>query len=244
MQKKKFSLTQLIFMALMAAVMCIAGPLAVPIGPVPITLTNLVIYIAVGVLGTAQGTISYCLYLLLGMVGLPVFSGYAGGLGKLAGPTGGYLIGFIAMALIGGIVMEVSHRKLIPTLIGWFIGTAVDYLFGTLWFMYIMHTPSMASCVESVNTQPMVVLAFKLEIIWSPIFTVTPSIVTPGSSDATATLMREVESVPYGSQFDRVLNHAYRDGMTVRPISTTMATTLVLIRLRSCIKTRKIFFIV
>ena len=61
MQKKKFSLTQLIFMALMAAVMCIAGPLAVPIGPVPITLTNLVIYIAVGVLGTAQGTISYCI---------------------------------------------------------------------------------------------------------------------------------------------------------------------------------------
>ena len=49
MQKKKFTLTQLIFMALMAAVMCIAGPLAVPIGPVPITLTNLVIYIAVGV---------------------------------------------------------------------------------------------------------------------------------------------------------------------------------------------------
>ena len=140
MQKKKFSLTQLIFMALMAAVMCIAGPLAVPIGPVPITLTNLVIYIAVGVLGTAQGTISYCLYLLLGMVGL----------GKLAGPTGGYLIGFIAMALIGGIVMEVSHRKLIPTLIGWFIGTAVDYLFGTLWFMYIMHTTfmqTMAACV-------------------------------------------------------------------------------------------------
>ena len=150
MQKKKFSLTQLIFMALMAAVMCIAGPLAVPIGPVPITLTNLVIYIAVGVLGAAQGTISYCLYLLLGMVGLPVFSGYAGGLGKLAGPTGGYLIGFIAMALIGGIVMEVSHRKLIPTLIGWFIGTAVDYLLGTLWFMYIMHTTfmqTMAACV-------------------------------------------------------------------------------------------------
>ena len=150
MQKKKFSLTQLIFMALMAAVMCIAGPLAVPIGPVPITLTNLVIYIAVGVLGTAQGTISYCLYLLLGMVGLPVFSGYAGGLGKLAGPTGGYLIGFIAMALIGGIVMEVSHRKLIPTLIGWFIGTAVDYLFGTLWFMFVTKMNLSASLMMCV----------------------------------------------------------------------------------------------
>ena len=150
MQKKKFTLTQLIFMALMAAVMCIAGPLAVPIGPVPITLTNLVIYIAVGVLGTAQGTISYCLYLLLGMVGLPVFSGYAGGLGKLAGPTGGYLIGFIAMALIGGIVMEVSHRKLIPTLIGWFIGTAVDYLLGTLWFMFVTKMNLSASLMMCV----------------------------------------------------------------------------------------------
>ena len=137
-------------MALMAAVMCIAGPLAVPIGPVPITLTNLVIYIAVGVLGTTQGTISYCLYLLLGMVGLPVFSGYAGGLGKLAGPTGGYLIGFIAMALIGGIVMEVSHRKLIPTLIGWFIGTAVDYLLGTLWFMFVTKMNLSASIMMCV----------------------------------------------------------------------------------------------
>ena len=150
MQKKKFSLTQLIFMALMAAVMCIAGPLAVPIGPVPITLTNLVIYIAVGVLGTAQGTISYCLYLLLGMVGLPVFSGYAGGLGKLAGPKGGFLVGFIAMALIGGIVMEVSHRKLIPTLIGWFIGTAVDYLLGTLWFMFVTKMNLSASLMMCV----------------------------------------------------------------------------------------------
>ena len=139
MQKKKFSLTQLIFMALMAAVMCIAGPLAVPIGPVPITLTNLVIYIAVGVLGTTQGTISYCLYLLLGMVGLPVFSGYAGGLGKLTGPTGGYLIGFIAMILIGGIIMEKTNRNIVATCIAWVVGTAAAYLFGTIWFVYLMH---------------------------------------------------------------------------------------------------------
>ena len=57
------------------------------------------------------GTGSYGIYLLLGAVGLPVFSGFAGGLGKLLGPTGGYLIGFIFMALIGGAVIESSHRN-------------------------------------------------------------------------------------------------------------------------------------
>ena len=150
MQKKKFSLTQLIFMALMAAVMCIAGPLAVPIGPVPITLTNLVIYIAVGVLGTAQGTISYCLYLLLGMVGLPVFSGYAGGLGKLAGPTGGYLIGFIFMALICGLFIEKWEKKIYMHFIGMVLGTAVCYVFGTAWLAYTAHMGFAAALAAGV----------------------------------------------------------------------------------------------
>ena len=76
----------------MAAVTCILGPLSVPIGQIPISLTNLVIYFTVFVLGIWAGTGSYGIYLLLGAVGLPVFSGFAGGLGKLLGPTGGYLI--------------------------------------------------------------------------------------------------------------------------------------------------------
>lgn len=150
MEKKKWSVYQITFMALMAAVTCILGPLSLPIGPVPVSLTNLVVYFTVYVLGTKDGTISYCLYLLLGAVGLPVFSGYAGGLGKLAGPTGGYLVGFIAMALIGGMVMEKSHRKIVPTMAGWVAATAVDYLLGTIWFVYVAHytvMQALAVCV-------------------------------------------------------------------------------------------------
>ena len=81
-------------------------------------------------------TISYLIYLLLGAAGLPVFSGYQGGLGKLAGPTGGYLIGFIFMALLCGFIMEKSRVNAVITGLGMVAGTLVAYLFGTVWFVF------------------------------------------------------------------------------------------------------------
>ena len=92
--------------ALFAALMCICGPLSVPIGPVPVSLTNLVLYLAIMILDTKKTFISYIVYLLIGIVGLPVFSGFQGGIAKVAGPTGGYLVGFLLMVIIGGIIME------------------------------------------------------------------------------------------------------------------------------------------
>ena len=68
--------------ALMAAVTCILAPLSIPIGPVPISFTNLAIYLSLYLLGWKKGTISYLIYLLLGLVGLPVFSGFTGGPAK------------------------------------------------------------------------------------------------------------------------------------------------------------------
>ena len=88
--------------ALMTAVTCILAPLSIPIGPVPISLTNFAIYLSLYLLDWKKGTISYFIYLLLGFAGLPVFSGFTGGVAKLAGPTGGYIVGFIPMAIIAG----------------------------------------------------------------------------------------------------------------------------------------------
>lgn len=124
--------------ALMAAVTCILGPLslAIPISPVPISFTNMAVYFTIYVLGTKNGTISYLIYLLLGLVGLPVFSGFSGGAGKLFGPTGGYLIGFIFMAVICGIFVEKWPAKLYLHFIGMILGTAVCYLFGTIWLAF------------------------------------------------------------------------------------------------------------
>ena len=117
-------------MALMAAVTCILAPLSIPIGPIPISLTNLVVYFTVYVIGLKAGTCSYCLYVLLGVVGLPVFSGYVGGPAKIAGPTGGYIVGFVLMALIGGYVIEKTNRNMVLVIIAWIVGTMVDYALG------------------------------------------------------------------------------------------------------------------
>lgn len=134
----KFLIYDITTCALFAALMCIFGPMSVPIGPVPISLTNLVIYLAVYMLGTRESTISYLVYLLLGAVGLPVFSAYSGGLAKLLGPTGGYLIGFIFMAIISGVIMKLSKVNVFITAAGMVLGTIVAYAFGTAWFMYLM----------------------------------------------------------------------------------------------------------
>ncbi len=121
----------------MTAVMCILGPMSIPIGEVPVTLTNLVIYLAVFLLGTRLGTISCIVYLLLGMAGLPVFSGYTGGMGKLAGATGGYLAGFIFMALISGYFIEKFSYHPVWSAAGMIFGTAALYVFGTAWFVLL-----------------------------------------------------------------------------------------------------------
>ena len=114
---RKTSTYAMVVTALMAAVTCILAPLSVPIGPVPISLTN------------------FAIYLLLGLVGLPVFSGFTGGLAKLAGPTGGYIIGFIPMAIIAGIVIDKFTNRGIQIL-GMIVGTAICYAFGTAWFCF------------------------------------------------------------------------------------------------------------
>lgn len=140
---KKLTIYQLALISLMTAVTCILGPasLALPFSPVPISFTNLAIYFTIFILGTKLGTISYLIYLLLGAVGLPVFSGFSGGLGKLVGPTGGYLIGFILMAYICGIFIERYPTKEIKDrvmqVLGMILGTLVAYAFGTAWLAYM-----------------------------------------------------------------------------------------------------------
>ena len=116
---KHMSTAQMTVTALMTAITCILAPMAlpIPISPVPISLTNLVIFFMAYILGMKLSVASYVLYLLLGTVGLPVFSGFEGGVGKVAGPTGGYLIGFIFMAIVCGLLMQVKKDKKIVNIV-------------------------------------------------------------------------------------------------------------------------------
>ena len=130
-----FSTKEIVMVGLCAAIMCVAGPFAVPIpiSPVPISLTPFVIFVIAYVLPPKLCTLSTFIYLMLGAIGLPVFSGFSGGAGKLAGPTGGYLIGFLLTAFICS-VFNSRFNKNILSAVGMICGAAAYYLFGTVWF--------------------------------------------------------------------------------------------------------------
>lgn len=123
---------RMVLVALFAALLCVLAPLAVPAGPVPITLATFVVYLAGGLLGAKGGTAAVALYLLLGLMGLPVFSAYQAGLGVVAGVTGGYLVGYLPCALLTGLF---AGRGRWGDAAGMLLGTAVLYAIGTVWFM-------------------------------------------------------------------------------------------------------------
>ena len=135
----KFDSKNMTKIAVMTAVICILGPLSIPIGPVPISLTPLTILLSVYILGTASGSVATLLYVFLGAVGLPVFGGFTGGFGIIAGPTGGYIIGYVFLALISGWFIEHFYNMVWVQYMGMCLGMAVLYAFGTAWLAYVAH---------------------------------------------------------------------------------------------------------
>lgn len=124
--------------ALMAAVICVLAPhsITIPVSPVVVTLGLFAVYLAAAVLGEVYGTLSILLYLLIGLCGVPVFSGYSAGPAKLFGPTGGYLIGYLPCAFIIGFFVR-RFKKIYVYPLAMAAGTVVLYLFGTVWFMFV-----------------------------------------------------------------------------------------------------------
>lgn len=136
--KQTFSVRHFTGCALITALFCLFGPIALPFGPIPISLTNFVLYLTVCAVGSKSARTGYLLYLLLGAVGLPVFSGYVGGLAKLAGPTGGYLIGFLVVPSLCAAVMRKTDFRPLLTALALLFANLIACLFGTVWFLVQM----------------------------------------------------------------------------------------------------------
>ena len=123
---------------LLTAILCILGPIAIvlPFSPVPVSLGTLGVLLVCLLSGAKNGTLCTMLYLFLGLAGLPVFSGFTGGVGRLLGPTGGYMLGYLFLALIGGHLASLWKKHLPLQALGLLIGMCICYLFGTLWLAY------------------------------------------------------------------------------------------------------------
>lgn len=145
----------LVITALFAAVIAVASWITVPLPftPIPINLATLAVTLTGALLRYKYGTFSVIVYLLLGAVGVPVFAGFTGGLGHIAGPTGGYLVGYVTSALICGLAIEFlgkNETKWWVTLTAAFLGTLSCYILGTIWFIVLTHNTlaaAMTMCV-------------------------------------------------------------------------------------------------
>lgn len=119
--------------AVLTALLCICGPLSIPIGPVPISLTTAVLMLMALLLGAGRATLCCAVYLLLGLAGLPIFGGFNGGAGVFAGPTGGFLVGYLPLVAVCGFFCARTERRGLQA-IALVSGTALLYAVGTIWF--------------------------------------------------------------------------------------------------------------
>ena len=149
-KKSRFSVRDMVFTAMFAALIAVCSILSIPIGEVPVTLQTFAVCLAAAMLGWKRGMLSVLVYILLGAVGIPIFAGMKGGFGVLAGPTGGYIIGFLLTALIIGVAAEKSGRRALPLTLSMTLGVLACYAVGTVWFVFVtkMHIgESLMLCV-------------------------------------------------------------------------------------------------
>lgn len=126
----------IVYIAVFAVIMTICSWISIP-AAVPFTLQTFGVFIAAGVLGGKRGTLSVLVFILLGAVGIPVFANFSGGIGVLAGPTGGYIIGFLFSALVMWAMEKLPGKKSIMQIVSMVVGLVVCYAFGTAWFMVV-----------------------------------------------------------------------------------------------------------
>lgn len=138
--KTRSNVYPLAMTAVMAALIAAVSPFSLLIGPIPLSLCTLMLYMTPYILGWRRGAVATLVFILLGMVGIPVFTGFQGGIGKVLGPTGGYIAGYIPLVIITGLAVRFFPKNRVVQFWGMIAATAVLYTLGTAWF-----------CVQSRN---------------------------------------------------------------------------------------------
>lgn len=135
-KKNKLKVIDLAYIGVSAAILAVCSWICIPF-TVPVSLQTMGVCLVAGLLGMKRGTIATLTFILLGAVGIPVFSEFTGGLGIILGNTGGYIVGFIFTSLIVGYVSDKFSGRLFPLVISMIAGILVCYAFGTAWFAIV-----------------------------------------------------------------------------------------------------------
>ena len=149
MKHKLFTTRELCYIALFAAVIAISAWIAIP-AAVSFTMQTFAVFCTVGLLGTKCAVAAVITYILLGAAGLPIFSGFVGGIGIFATVNGGFILGFIPAVLICGVLLKGAQKKPLPLALSMGAGLAACYLFGSAWFCILSGASffaALAACV-------------------------------------------------------------------------------------------------
>ncbi len=134
--KNKKMIHDLVSISLFTSLITLCSWITVPF-VIPFTLQTFAIFLTVALLGGKRGTIAVCCYILLGACGLPVFSNFNSGASALLGTTGGYISGFIFMALVMWTFEAIFGKNTVVLVISMISGLLVCYAFGSLWYMFV-----------------------------------------------------------------------------------------------------------
>lgn len=143
---KSISLQDITMIGVFAAVIAIMAQISIPMPlGVPMTMQTFAITLAAVVLGAKYSAIASFVYLLLGAIGLPVFANLSGGIAKLIGPTGGFLLSFPIMAFLIGLGAQYYHKSKALFILFLILGTVVNYVVGVIMFCILMDSTVMVA---------------------------------------------------------------------------------------------------
>lgn len=162
----------LVLISLFSAVIVICALITIP-SAIPFTLQTFAIFLCLNLLGAKRGIISIIIYILLGIVGLPVFSGFNGGIGALFNVTGGFIFGFIFSALVYWIITITFKNKSakVVNIVASFLGLFACYLSGTVW--YILFFIKNGESISFISAITVCVLPFIIPDILKILLSVT-----------------------------------------------------------------------
>lgn len=170
----KISTKSIAFTALLAAMICVISPWTIPMVPVPLSLGSFAVYVAACLLDKKHGTVAVVVFIALGAFGVPVFTNFRGGFAAVAGPTGGYIIGYVFCALIIGVIVDALEKHIWAYPVAMIAGTAALYAFGTAWYMIyagVGLVPALLACVvpfligDAIKIVAATLLCFKLRFL-------------------------------------------------------------------------------
>ncbi len=145
--KGRFETKKMVQAALFAALVAVLAQIQIPIKPIPFNLAVLGVYLAGVMLTPGWAVASAVLYILLGAVGIPVFAGFGAGPAVLLGPTGGYIVGYVFLALAVSLAIHMRGSRLWMHLLGMAVGLALLYAFGTAWYV-ILSGKGLAAAIQ------------------------------------------------------------------------------------------------